>query len=68
MIGLELVRHGAHQQALRHKWYLQEPASVHLDVTGAVEHHYRAPSMTELSALFLSLQRAGVLNLPRLDP
>jgi hypothetical protein len=68
VIGLELVRHGAHQQALRHKWYLQEPDSVHLDVTGAVEHLYRAPSMTELSALFLGLQRAGVLKLPRWDP
>lgn len=68
MIAVELVRHGAHQQALRHKWYLQEPDSVHLDVTGAVEHEWRAPSLTELSALFLGLQRAGVLNLPRLDP
>jgi hypothetical protein len=56
-VSVELVRHGFHQMLLRRTFWLQEPHAVHLDLVGARRHDYKGPSLTEVAAMAVQIQR-----------
>lgn len=55
MMPRYVVDHGFQQMSLRRKWWLQEPHQWGCDVSGAISHEYRGPTLTECAAYAVQL-------------